>query len=311
VNRILTKDVWIEARKLARTARSRQVAIAYVTRDLIGFRDGDTLICDASKRAIRSGQTDAKLLLTLHNNGVAIYSTEGLHSKVILFGRHAILGSANMSGSGLIEASVVTDNPQITSGIASFIAQLSPKNRALKRKQIEALCKIEVVRTGWPGGKRKPKVIRRLGATTWIVSVKELVRAPSKTETRLISRANADLNDRHETKDREYEWIRWSKGAKFSKKCREGDTLIQIWSPRGNGRKLVTRRLPVLLKRNEPNCVRFYTGDAQRDSDEIGWSHFQRVLKAAGYDKYVGPNSVQALDPEIAGIIDRKWTRVS
>ena len=126
MNRVLTKDVWAEARKLARTARIRQAAIAYVTQDLINFRDGDTLICDASNRAIRSGQTDAKLLLKLHNNGVAIYSTEGLHSKVILFGRHAILGSANMSGSGLIEASVVTDNPQITSGIASFARLNSP-----------------------------------------------------------------------------------------------------------------------------------------------------------------------------------------
>jgi hypothetical protein len=311
LNRVLTKEIWVEARKLARTARTRQAAIAYVTQDLIGFRKGDTLICDASKRAIKSGQTDAKLLLKLYKNGVTIYSTDGLHSKVILFGRHAILGSANMSGSDLIEASVVTDNPQITSGIASFIAQLSPKKGALEAKQLEKLCKIEVIRTGWRGGKRKRKSIRRLGATTWIVGVKELVRAPSKTEARLIGRATADLNSRHETDDREYEWIRWSKGDKFSMECRAGDTLIQIWSPRGNGRKLVTRRLPVLLKRSEPNCVRFYTGDAQRDSDEIGWSRFQRVLKASGYDKYVGPNSVQPLDTGMAEIIDRKWTRVS
>jgi hypothetical protein len=68
--------------------------------------------------------------------------------------------------------------------------------------------------------------------------------------------------------------------------------------------------LPVLLKRNEPNCVRFYIGEAQRDSDEIGWSQFQRVLKASGYDRYVGPNSVQPLDSEMAQNIDRKWRRV-
>jgi hypothetical protein len=215
-----------------------------------------------------------------------------------------------MSGSSLIEASVVTDNPQLTSGIASFITQLSPKDGALKTKQIEKLCEIEVVRTGWPRGKQRPKSIRRLGATTWIVGVKELVRAQSSAETKLIGRANADLNARHETDDVEYDWIRWSKGNRFSRECREGDTLIQIWSPRKTGRKFVTRRLPVLLRRKEPNCVRFYIGDAQRDSDEIGWSNFRRVLKAAGYDRYVGPNSVQPLDPEMAETIDRKWTRV-
>jgi len=38
-----------------------KATIAYVTRDLVGFRKGDVLIVDASARAIASGETDARL----------------------------------------------------------------------------------------------------------------------------------------------------------------------------------------------------------------------------------------------------------
>jgi hypothetical protein len=58
---------------------------------------------------------------------VIVFSREGLHSKVALFGRNAIVGSANMSGSDLIEASVITNSPVIASGVAAFIAALSDK----------------------------------------------------------------------------------------------------------------------------------------------------------------------------------------
>jgi hypothetical protein len=103
-------------------------------RRLRRLRAGDMLVTDASPRAIRSGQTDAKLLRKLHHMGVVIYSREGLHSKVALFGNHVIVDSANMSGSNLIEASVITDNPVIAfSGpyehrtCAPFRAKIPPR----------------------------------------------------------------------------------------------------------------------------------------------------------------------------------------
>lgn len=116
MQQVLTDKIWREVAKRARSAQNRKAAIAYVTKDDVGLRAGDVLVTDASIRAIRSGQTDAKLLGKLHDAGVVIYCREGLHSKVALFGKHAIVGSANMSGSNLIEASVITDNATIVSG---------------------------------------------------------------------------------------------------------------------------------------------------------------------------------------------------
>ena len=67
----------------------------------------------------------------------------------------------------------------------------------------------------------------------------------------------------------------------------------------------------MLLKRNEPQFCRFYLGDPVEDTDMIGWTAFQRVLSAANNNKYVGPNSVQALPLEMADAIDRSWKRAA
>jgi hypothetical protein len=310
---VLTADIWREIKKWAAKAKSRKAAIAYVTKDLIGFKAGDILIVDASKRAIRSGQTDAPLLRNLNDKGVAVHSQAGLHSKAILLGPYAIIGSANMSGSGLIEASVITDNAAVTSGVASFIKQYSTARSRLSRIQIAALCRIKVVRTGWPNTKQaaKPKRIRRLGNSTWIIGVKELIRDPTANEQRNIDRARKDLKERLDADEDDYGWIRWGKKSKFSRECRQGDTLIQIWNMRHGKRRYVTRRLPVLLKRNEPTWVRFYIGEAQRVADEVNWARFQRILKAAKYSREVRPFSVQLLDAAVAEVIDRKWIKTS
>jgi hypothetical protein len=312
LDRVLTSEIWREVERRARKAESRKAAVAYVTKDLIGLRAGDVLITDASTRAIRSGQTDAPLLKKLHENGVTIYSHEGLHSKVILLGRYAVVGSANMSGSGMTEASVLTDNPTVTSGIASFIAQLSRPRNKLTKNRIDDLAKIKVIRSKWhnPRGRSKVKKVRRLGNTTWIIGVNNLVRDPPRKEQQYIDRATRNLNDRFGTENEDYGWIRWGKRSRFSKECREGDTLIEICNQKGSGRRSVIRRLPVLRKRNEPNYIRFYIGDPQRDSDQITWSRFQRILKKAEYPKQVRPYSVQPLGSEMAETIDRKWARV-
>lgn len=306
---LTTKDIWEIAKKLAQSAKTRKLAIAYVTEDHIGLRSGDVLVCDASDRMIRMGQTDAKLLRQLAGTGVTIHNVPGLHAKVMLFGRHAIVGSANMSGSRLIEICAVTARPEIRSGVASFIAQMARPITKLDDTAIERLCRIKVERKGGRGGPRKVRAVSRMGSTTWIVGSRELVRDPSAVEQKHIDRATTDLNTSHRRHRDDYDWIRWSKGNTFADKCKQGDTIISIWSPRGKGRRYVTRGLPVLLKRNEAQFCRFYLDDPLKDSDVVGWTKFREILSAAGYDRYVGPNSVQALSQEAAEAIDRAWTR--
>lgn len=312
MDRVLTSEIWSEVKRRARTAKTRKAAIAYVTKDLIGLQSGDILITDASERSIRSGQTNAQLLRKLIAEGVVIHSHGGLHCKIVLLDKVAAIGSANMSGSGLIETSVITDNPNIRSGIASFIAQLSTRRSRLTSRDAEALCKIKVVRIGWTNfsHRSRAKKIRRLGDTTWIVGVNALLRSPTQSEQKYIDRATRDLNKRLETDEDDYNWIRWGKKDRFAKECRAGDTLIEITNNKKSKRRYVTRHIPVLLKRNEPTCTRFYVGQPSQGTDQINWSRFQRILKEAGHPRRVRPYSVQPLEPEMAKIINRKWTRV-
>jgi hypothetical protein len=308
---VLTDKIWSVVANHARSAPTRQTAIAYVTTDDIGLRAGDVLVTDASPRAIRSGQTDAKLLRKLHGAGVVIYSRESLHSKVALFGKHAIVGSANMSGSDLIEASVITDNPVVVSGVAAFIKKLSTVRTKLSAHDIQKLCAIEVVRTGrFRGGRRASNPVRRLGKATWILGANELKRDPTERQQKRIDRLTRELKERLGTNEDDLAWIQWGKKSRFGRECRAGDTLIQIFNSRDRKRSTVTRRVRVLLKDKEPRFNRFYTQDPAGKSNAVNWSRFQRILKEAGFPRDVKRMSALKLDPAMAEIIDRKWTRV-
>jgi len=308
---MLTDQVWRDVAKRARSAPSRKAAIAYVTTDDIGLRAGDVLVTDASPRSIRSGQTDAKLLRRLHGAGVIIHSRAGLHSKVALFGKHAIVGSANMSGSDLIEASVMTDNPVIVSGVAAFIEKLSTARTKLSTREIKRLCAIEVIRTGrLTGEHRKSNPVRRLGNATWILGVKEVRDDPTERQQKRIDRRTRELNEQLGTKEGDFAWIVWGKKSRFGRECRAGDTVIRIYNWRSRKRPVVTRRVRVLLKDPEPNRNRFYTEDPAGQSNEVSWSRFQRIVKEAGLPRTVKSMSALKLDPAMAEIIDRKWARV-
>src|SRR5258705_872536 len=119
VQRVLSNDLWSEVRKQARASNTRKGAIAYVTRDLVGFRKGDVLVVDASALAIRNGQTDASLLRKLHNKGVQLYDCADLHAKILLLDDVAIIGSGNMSSSSenrMVEAALISDHRSVVAG---------------------------------------------------------------------------------------------------------------------------------------------------------------------------------------------------
>jgi hypothetical protein len=311
VQQVLTNAIWRAVAKTAQTASKRKAAIAYVTKDDIGLRAGDVLITDASRRAIRAGQTDAKLLLKLHEAGVVVHSWEGLHSKVALFGKHAVIGSANMSGSALIEASAITDDPVIVSGIAAFIQKLSTPRTRLGARDIQKLCAIDVVRAGrFVARQQKANPVRRVGNAVWILGVRELKRDPTPAQQERIDRKSRDLAAKHGGDQDDFSWIQWGKKSRFGRECRAGDTIFQIYNWRGDKRRpVVTRRIRVLLKDAEPYFNRFYIQESPGKSNEITWAKFRRVVEQAGFLREVKHMSALRLDSETAKAIDRLWTR--
>lgn len=308
MQRVVSADLWPEVARRAKRASSRQVAIAYVTQDFVGLKKGDTLIADASRRAIASGETSAPLLRSLVRRGVDVYHCADLHAKVLLFGNTAVVGSANMSSSsnGLVEAAVLSDESAVVSAVASLIEQLRRRSSRLTPSRLDALCQIEVIRRGRAPvrvARRMPKMTR-LGNRTWLVGVRELTRVPNPVEQSAIDTATEKLRG-HFDDGEEPDWIRWRGKGLFTRASRNGDSFIQIWrSANAKRPSKVYRTTPVLLKQRRRTWTRFYLRTPEAF---MTWGRFQKLLKDVGYARKVAPGSAHLLPPELGTELNRKW----
>ena len=315
MQKLLSRDLWKAIRAQARQSRRKKAAIAYVTRDLVGFSKGDVLILDASTRAIASGETSAKLLRSLLRKQVSLYHCPDLHAKVLMLDEVAVIGSGNMSDSStyaLVEAGIMTDHAATVSGVASFIEQLVQQSEKLTDDKIKRLCRIKVNKRGGrgklKGGKHLKTKITQLGNRTWLVGVKELVGDPAPDEQKMIDKAKEALRPKLNDPEEELGWIRWTGKSRFIQESREGDRLIQIWRSHNAKRpSTVYRAVPVLLKQKTKKWTRFYLPPACDTHAEMSWGNFQRLIKLLGYSRRVGPGITHLLESEMAEDIDLKW----
>lgn len=314
MQRVLSNDLWGVVRAQARKAQRRRAAIAYVTRDLVGFRKADALVVNASEQSIACGDTDAKVLRILRRKGVLVYHCADLHAKVLQLDDVAVIGSSNMStssASGLVEAAVMTDHSSVVSGVASLIEQLIGQSDELDDLRITQLCKIKVVRRGGRGGalhKRRVTKLAPLGSRTWLIGIRELVRDPPPDEQRMIARAAKALRAQAKSEEDDPDWVRWSGRGRLPRECREGDSLIRIWRSSGAKRpSAVLRVTPVLLKQKATKWTRFYLGEAAGRYQQVKWGVFRRLMKDLGYPRRVSAGIAHLLEPDMADAIARKW----
>ena len=104
-------------------------AVSYLGPDaprIMNLKSGDLLVCDASDRSIRAGSTSPHALIAYIKKGVDVYTRENLHSKVIVAGSTAWIGSANASSRSekvKFEATVRTNDLSVVSGALDFIVE--------------------------------------------------------------------------------------------------------------------------------------------------------------------------------------------
>jgi hypothetical protein len=126
----LSDTIWRRITKLARSAGSARVAVAYFGQGgskLLPLKSGGVLVVDLSKAAVRSGQTCPQEVARLLRKGVEVHSCSNLHGKVFVFGRRAVVGSRNASRNSeqaLIEAAVETTDPEVVQSCRSFVDSL-------------------------------------------------------------------------------------------------------------------------------------------------------------------------------------------
>lgn len=314
--KVLSSGLWQRARAIATRTPQRQAAIAFVTADLIGFKAGDLLITDASEPVIRSGATDAKLLLKLHRRGVTVRSCPNLHAKVLLLGEVAVVGSNNLSASSrdrLVEAALLTDSPAAVSGVASLIEQLRRQSKELKLPALRRLTRIKVVRRGFVPGqpssrKRKPR-ISPLGDTTWLTGVYEADREQPAPVKEMIDRTTRQLARKHKVKPDDVEWIHWAGAGPFTRQGKPGDSVIQICRTTAKARPThVLKAVPILDTRKETGKLFVFVGHATGRKASLPWGRFRKLLSQVGGPRQVSANPERALRREVADLLQEHWS---
>jgi hypothetical protein len=127
----VSQDIWPKLTQAVRACRQRcAVAVAYFgagASRLLPLPKGSRLVVDASDHAVKSGQTCPTDLLKLVKRGVMVYSVPNLHAKVLVVGRAAFVGSANVSSHSaaqLVEAAFRATDPSAVRAARQFVHHL-------------------------------------------------------------------------------------------------------------------------------------------------------------------------------------------
>lgn len=222
--------VWSEIDEAARTRRGRAfVAVAYFGKDAdakLKLKSGDLLVVNASRAAVRAGQTHPKTLLRLLRSGVSVSSRDDLHAKVYVLGKHALIGSANASDSSryrLKEALVATTSRKQVSAARHFVRSLEGDPLTEHRlKQLAREYRPPRGRGSRPGRKAARKM--RPGERVWVDGI-TLGEVPA-SDCVQVERGEVRAERKFESTDSDLQ-ICWC-GRSHYQGYRLGDTVLQV-----------------------------------------------------------------------------------
>lgn len=216
---------------LVKARRQPVVAvIAYVgaaAAEMLHFRDGDALVCDASDANVANASVSAHALRRIQRQGAEVFYVPGLHAKVITNGAFAWVGSTNVSTSSqdLLEASIRVTGPD-ASAAHKWALSLCTEDRLLSPEDITRLARIPVVRRETP--QRPPAPPTRLPAsarTLWIVETTSHV---SSKAGRSAGRERGDVRRSVARRPRNLTYIEWE--GPLPEDMDEGQWMVDVRS---------------------------------------------------------------------------------
>jgi hypothetical protein len=313
MNELRSDNLWATIKRLAKKSSAKRAAVAYVTSEkFVKFDEGDVLITDAGDHAIATGLTNAKVLARAFKRGAQLYSLPGLHTKVLLVGGTAVIGSANLSEASaktLVEAAWLTDEPAAVGMATSLVQQLTAQAEAINETFLKRILKIKVkVRPKLVGRSAKPKKVRIPKHRTWLLGVEELLRDyPEEQEA--IESGNRAAEDKIAKSSSEVSWIRWTTNGRFRGEAKEGDSVIQIWSNRrAKNPSVVYRHSPIVYRQEEPSCTRFFVEEfADQEDTGMTWRDFEKLAHRGGVTGKIGSSSARPIAEACAKALFALW----
>jgi hypothetical protein len=324
LERFVSDTLWIEIKKLVKTAKHARAAVAYV-HDVthLPLKRNAILICDASPASVAAGQTSVKVLRVLAKKGVHLYSAPGLHAKLVIADQTAVIGSGNASRSSiglrLIEAGLITSAPGVLAGAHAFIEQLieSPHTTRLDSSELGKLARIKVKRRPYGTG-LAPKRARHSKTSlqepsTWIIGLTDLDEDKYQSEEKDVEKAERIIKRQFRRTDPN--WMRITGDSLFRRFAPAGSQVIVTTVESGKKRALpyeVTAPTPILFRQDDRDgkWTRFYYDpDRSAHLKSVDWTTFLSIAKKSGVKRQIKRFSTIRVAPAIMEEMTRIWPR--
>lgn len=224
-------DTWREMRSISRHRNCPlYIAVPFLGKDggkLLGLKRGDVLVVALTIGNSRNGSVCPDEIERLQAKGVKVFLSPVLHAKVLLCGRKAVVGSANLSRTSfrhLDEAAILATDAKVVKHIRTWFQQrmleaVSPKWLAVCAKEY---------RPPKGGFGLRGKAAHPVGSTLWLIGLNFSEDYPEDeiaVERQGAAQAKQQLSDpSHFT----VQPIRWPGRNSFFKQIRKGDRVVQI-----------------------------------------------------------------------------------
>ncbi|HXF70467.1 MAG TPA: phospholipase D family protein [Thermoflexus sp.] len=229
------KALWKEIRQLAQRSQCLIAAVGFVGKRpdrLLQWPRRSVLIADLSEARVREGSSSAKGALRLLKQGVKVLSLPGLHAKVFLFDRHAVVGSMNLSEDSqerLEEAGVVLSGKELR-GVRQYLRRLQHAAIPMSEDILRERAKREPRRPRFAAPRARADRRERgevPAGRVWLLPTKW--DREKETERRAAKRALTRLRKEHGV-----ERITWYNacGVDLYRRAREGDWVYCWWAGR-------------------------------------------------------------------------------
>jgi hypothetical protein len=294
--------------KVAMASKPVLAAVAYVSnaKDLPLGR-GDLLVCDASPAVAEAGSTVRKTLRKLVKDGVAVWSLQDLHAKVVICGKRLIVGSANWSETAekrKIEAGIDTDDAAVVAAATTFVRGLLENKNALKVDKVF----LSTMPDPTPKAGGGPPADMEVEPRQWLISAWPL------KETEKNRKAEEEL----QTKSGIYKvgkgsgasvvWLTCREGFLIAPKVSIGDTVVMTWVEKGQA----TFVYPPRLVRGTTSATGGFIGlfllvERGEERRKKDWETFKAAAVQAGLRKNLSTGSSVGLTPDQAETLTPLW----
>ena len=219
-------------RELARKSRCL-AAVPFLGKDaskLLPLKSGSVLITRVTKEDVQQGLVSPAEVLAYLKAGVEVHSCTNLHAKVYVFGRRAVIGSANISKTStqLVEAAIEVTEPRAVAQASAFVEGL--RVEPVSPEFAESLLPLyrEDRVGGWSesrqgqGGPRSTKT-RAIHARIWVMPVTRLDWGEAEQAAADAARSRAER--RMHSADYRLDEVAWNHAE--WRKLAAGDRVVQ------------------------------------------------------------------------------------